>query len=74
MKRQECCKGCKIFTRCPSNIDEIYSCLDMIKDYINCPCSKCILKVICETPCNEFIEFKSHNFKNKNKKMRQNFD
>jgi hypothetical protein len=44
MNNKEECKGCTI-------LDEAYSCLWFHEDISQCPCSVCLIKVICRRPC-----------------------
>jgi len=43
------CKCCQ-YTDCPW------------KAYVKrCPCPKCLVKVVCESPCDDFIDFRRYN-------------
>jgi len=52
----EMCKGCMTYnidnTPCPSIKNVHY-----IPDTLLCPCSTCILKVICVEPCEDFMDY-----------------
>ncbi len=49
---KEVCKGCYTFmsihTDCPS---------ELIKKSDKCPCAMCLIKGVCDTPCEEYSNF-----------------
>jgi len=53
------CEGCVIY-----NTEKGLSCpLIEYNEHINCPCRKCLIKVMCTTSCDEFIEYRKRSLK-----------
>jgi hypothetical protein len=51
------CEGCLSYTGCYLIA---YSCLfDFYNDEGQCPCTLCIIKVMCEDVCDDFTHFKN---------------
>ncbi len=46
------CKGCYLKQK-----ESLYKCIINNEENKNCPCSICLLKGICKTPCDSFINF-----------------
>lgn len=75
----EICKGCRTYNICSKNISEH---LDQHKIYIYlcnasspfiegrgiCPCSDCVVKMICENPCEKYKAFTSKDISNEDYK------
>lgn len=48
------CQGCTLYF----SDEDYYGCeLNPLYEENKCPCIECIIKMICDTNCNEFIEF-----------------
>jgi hypothetical protein len=52
------CKGCTI-------TDKTGVCLQESRNHMNCPCMKCLVKMICTDPCLEWKEFIGYNLSGK---------
>ena len=57
--QQDECKGCAInrvcnhIYKCPKNLTEIRVNSEIYK----CPCKTCLIKGICNEPCEDFVNF-----------------
>ena len=62
------CEGCREFTT-------ICSFISMGSVAINeCPCTKCLIKIMCETPCDKFKEHYHNTFKRINEECANDAD
>lgn len=46
----EDCKGCRIMNFCKATYN--------IKDFEECPCRICLIKVMCEETCNLYLDWR----------------
>jgi len=54
----ELCKGCSVAPECDAYI--------MDSNYITfCPCSKCLIKVVCNMPCKVYLKFIGKTYRDK---------
>ncbi len=55
IKLEDGCRGCNLYGVC-------YAAYTLNIDLEKCPCSTCLVKMMCKQRCNEFMEFRQLDF------------
>ena len=52
-KMNKICKGCLVNEKYISKPDKTRRCIGYLKEDIDCPCSTCLIKMMCDSVCDK---------------------